>query len=182
MRSIGQRGIARKTLLIALVSALVLVGSGWWVFGLATRSNGPLPADIAGQLDFSPFVVSGAAKGYSQTSFKYATVSGSEEKVLSFIITLPSGTTVTASEYPQPPQFNDVQDFKTKFLENKSEDTVISDNGTIYLSHPEKSPNTQIGLMLEKGLIVFFNPTKNIDKTEWRALGNNLMVQHTGNS
>lgn len=162
------------TLIIVLITAV-----GWLAYrALQPTHTGPIPQAIAGQLDFTPFVIRADATGYKQASFKYASVE-SDTKILSYIISLPNGTTVIASEYPQPPEFYEIQDYKAKFLENKSEDTVLTDNGTIYLSHPEKQKDTQIGLMLEKGLILFFNPSKNLDKTEWRALGNNLTIQRT---
>ena len=170
--------LSSKWLIMAVVVALTVL-SAWLAFRtLQPTYNGPIPQAISSQLDFTPFVVRADAAGYKQTSFKYAPVEG-DTKILSYVITLPNNTSVIASEYPQPPQFNEIPDYKAKFLENKSEDTVLTDNGIIYLSHPEKQKETQIGLMLEKGLIIFFNPANNLTASEWRDLGNSLVTQRT---
>ena len=151
-----------------------LAAAGWVIYTLYFQKNtSAIPADISDSLEFSPFVINQNAKGYTASSYKYAPMEDST-KVFSFVVTLPGGNTVTVSQYPQPPQFNEVADYKAKFLENKSEDTVPVSAGVIHLSRPEKQQQKQIGLMLERGLIVFLNPTANLSKAEWRDVGNAL--------
>lgn len=170
-----------KKLVIAIIILALAAATGVLLYDrFGPAAAGPVPKDVMQQIDFSPFVVGADAKGYQSKSYKYAPMEDGT-KVLSFIVTVPNGTPVTVSEYTQPPQFTEVTDYKAKFLENKSEDTAQTDNGVIYLFHPEKKQDIQVGMMLEKGLIVFFNPEKNLSKDDWRNLGNNLTVQRVKN-
>ncbi|MGB3945270.1 MAG: hypothetical protein WBK76_00315 [Candidatus Saccharimonadales bacterium] len=53
-----------------------------------------------------------------------------------------------------------------------------SANGTIYLGRLSKQDNKQVGIMIERGLLVFFYPTTgDIDEVTWRKLGDALQVQ-----
>ncbi len=170
--------LSAKAIVVWLLVISVVGVGGWLLYQkYSSASNGPIPQKIANQLDFTPMVMGNDAANYTQASFDYANVDSST-KVLSFIITTPGGKQVTASEYPQPPQFYEIPDYKTKFLENKSEATVVTNAGVINLSHPDKDKGKQIGLMLENGLIIFFNPdTTNLTQSEWHDLGNNLITQ-----
>jgi hypothetical protein len=96
---------------------------------------------------------------------------------LSYILSIDDAT-VTISEYTQPSQFDDVPDFKDKFLENVIQKTtsVSTASGTIILGQQAKQQNKQLAIMLERGLVVFMNPSKTLEQKQWRTIGDALEV------
>jgi hypothetical protein len=86
---------------------------------------------------------------------------------------------VTLSEYPQPPQFNDIPEYRDRFLNNIASQykTVQSASGVIYLGKMVKQDGRQLGIMLERGLIVFMNPERELSDAEWRQLGDLLEIR-----
>ena len=90
---------------------------------------------------------------------------------------------MTVSEYVQPPQFAEIPEFKQRFLDNaiKQYATVQSANGTIYLGKQVKQDGKQLGILLERGLVVMFNPSSELSQAEWRRLGDQFDIQKISN-
>jgi hypothetical protein len=118
-----------------------------------------------------------AAGGYKLT------IAESDIKVLSYGIHTNTGAAVTLSEYTQPDQFTDIAEYKDRFLTNvaKQYATVQTSNGVIYLGRLTRDNNRQLGIMLEKGLLVFMNPDKEMDQVQWHSLGDQLVIQKITN-
>lgn len=172
-------GFSLKITMITLTTLALLAAAGWFAYAkLTPKVYGSIPSDVAKQLEFTPYTLTNNSDGYKQSGFEYTTTED-DAGAFYFIITLPDGTTVTTTEAPQPPQLTEIPESKAKFLENKSEETVLTDNGTIYLSHQKGRQDIMIGMMLERGLIILFNPSRDLSKTEWRALGNSLTADRS---
>lgn len=165
-----------------LVSALLvslLVATSWLLYDkFRPIDDGPIPAEIASQLDFTPIIISKESAEYKVAKYEYGSMEDGIKRLV-FEVTLPGNKKATFTEETQPSQFYDVAEYRTKFLETKSEQTVITDIGVIHLSKPEKQNNRHIGLILEKGLMIFINPTTELTNEEWRSLGNVLTTQKT---
>lgn len=99
-------------------------------------------------------------------------------QLLTFIVHF-NGKAVTVSEYIQPPQFAEITEYKERFLNNviKQYATVQTSNGTIYLGKQQKQNDKQLGIMLERGLVIMFNPEHDLTQAEWRHLGDQFDVQ-----
>lgn len=173
----------RKSRKIALITIclLILVTGIIVTFLYITRDTSPIPAQIKKQLTFSPFILPNNVKNYTTTEYKFSTA---EDKVpiLSYVIKLKDNT-ITLSEYPQPPQFTDIPEFKDRFLTNVANqyDTVSSSSGTIYLGRAVKQKNKQLAVMIERGLLVLMMPEKDMDSSQWRNLGDQLEIQKINN-
>lgn len=169
--------VSLKVVVLSLTIISLSTLSGWLLYEkLQPIDSVPLPRAITSELEFTPIMIRADASNYMSEDFDYSAVEDNT-KVLSYKVSLPSGNHITVTQYPQPQQFMEIPDFKDKFLENKSEQTVLVELGAIHLYHPEKQKDKQIGLMLEKGLLIFFNPDQNLDQAEWRAFGNSLTTQ-----
>lgn len=156
-----------------IVLAILIAGIvGVSIWQLARPDSNPIPTDLRPQITFSPFIIPSSSEKLATRDYKLGTTDDMTQ-LLSFVIDA-FGTTITVSEYPQPPQFAEVPDFKQKFLENKQDKTVSSANGTIYISALSKQDNKEVGLLLERGLIVFLAPERQLSDTEWRELGDRL--------
>ena len=160
----------------------------WTVAGLAivsaavallvlTRPPSVLPEDVRAKLTFSPLVVESTSEAYSTSSYKFNTAENNEQ-ILSYITTTPYGA-ITVSQYSQPPAFVDIPEYKDRFLDNvvKRYATVQTANGAIYLGRTTKQDNKQLGVMLERGLIVWLNPEKELSEAQWREFGDLLELQ-----
>lgn len=160
---------------IVLVAALVAMG--FWLANIIKPNKDPLPTAVSSRLNFSPLIVTPTESSPVTDNYKLSTA---EEGVLllSFIIHLSDNRIVTVSEYPQPSQFNDVPDFRDKFLENVIQKTmsVSSASGTLMLGRMAKQENRQMAVMLENGLVVFLVPSSELTEDEWRALGDSLSL------
>jgi ribulose bisphosphate carboxylase small subunit len=160
-----------------LVLAAALI-TGYLYF---SRSTSPIPDAIQQQLTFSPFVLPSDTADITTSDYAYTTA---EERVqvFSFVVHLPEGK-VTVSEYIQPPEFTDITEYRERFLTNiaKQYATVPTSNGTIYLGRLSLQDNKQVGILLERGLLVFMNPDKEISETTWRQLGDQLEIQKVVN-
>lgn len=170
--------------MLVFVAGLVVLGAA--AFGvykyLANGNANAVPKELGASLTFSPFVVAANDKGYTATDYKFSSAEGNVQ-ILSYIIHTSDGNSITVSEYIQPPQFNDIPEYKSKFLTNvaRQYDTVETSNGSIYLGRLTKQNNKQIGIMLEKGLIMFMTPNKELDQAKWHSLGEQLEIQKTDN-
>lgn len=165
-----------KLLLVSIAVVLLGFGSvGGYLY--ATRSTSPIPQDIKGAMTFSPFVMTDGS-GYRTSGYNFSTVEDNT-KILNYIITTPSNATVTVSQYVQPTEFTDIPEYKDRFLSNivKQYATVQTPNGVIYLGRMAKQDDKQMAIMIEKGLLVLMNPSRELSQDEWRELGNKLDIQ-----
>jgi hypothetical protein len=145
------------------------------------RQAARIPVTIRRDLTFSPFIVTLDNDKYKATDYKLADID-KDVQLLSFIVHM-EGKSVTVSEYPQPPQFTEIPEFKQRFLDNtiRQYASVQTANGTIYLGKQVKQDNKQLGIMLERGLIVLFNPKQELSQAEWRRLGDQFDIQRITN-
>jgi hypothetical protein len=141
-------------------------------------ATSPLPADVRQAITFSPLLIPADSKTFSATSYHLSKAEDNTQ-VLSYIINTPENSQITVSEYSQPQQFDEIPEFKQQFLTNvaKQYDSVESSNGTIYLGRQAKNNNRQLGLMIERGLLLFMNPDQDLSKAQWRQIGDQLELQ-----
>lgn len=167
----------QKVLVWVLVVFIIVAGS-IATYRFATRETSPLPRDIRFALTFSPFVLPDGTKKYTTSDYKFSTAEDNVQ-ILSYVIHTDEAIAISVSEYTQPQQFTDIPEYKDRFLTNvaKQYDTVQTSNGVIYLGRMTLQNNKQLGVMLEKGLIVFLSPDKELDKAHWRNLGDQLELQ-----
>jgi len=168
-----------KLVFIAAVSVTILVIGGF----VLTRNTNPIPENIRQKLTFSPFLVHSDSTEYKATNYESILTedkTGATAFVYSIRIT-ESANNVTVTQYAQPPQFSEIPEYKERFLSSVivQYDTVQTTNGIIYLGKSSRQNNEQIGIMLEKGLIVFMKPVKELDRADWHKLGEQFYIQKT---
>lgn len=158
--------------IIALIIAALAVG--WFMF--MPKPNPTLPSNIQSKLNFSPLIIPNSDKYKSQNFSLEPTET--EKQVLVYDLSTPDFS-ITISQYPQPPQFTDIPEYKDRFLSNiiKQTSTVQSSSGVIYLGRQEKNNNHQLGVMMEKGLLIFMNPTNDLTESQWRLLADQFEIQ-----
>ena len=167
-----------KRLLIFIISAVVLVGVGSIITIAFNQSKHVLPAAINNKLAFSPLVISDGSKIIAD---QYRASNAQKDiQTLSFRAAF-EGKKVSVTEQVQPGQFTDVADYKSHFLSSAFTDyrTVQTANGSIYVGPASKLQDQQIGVMVEKGLLVFFYPSKDLTDQDWRLIGDSLTVENT---
>lgn len=166
---------AKAAIWMIVASVLITIGAvGFWY---TTRTPSPIPSEISSQLTFSPLVISKNTDNYSTTDYKFSTAEG-KVQILSYLIHL-KGSTVSISEYVQPTEFVEIPEYKDRFLTNiiKQYATIQTANGTIYLGRAVKQNDKQLAVMIERGLLVFMSPDKEITEEQWRKLGDKLEIQ-----
>lgn len=170
-----------KILIWIAVSSLLVVGGAIGYYYITQNSISPIPEDIRTQLTFSPFIIPKDTNNYSTTDYKF-NAAEDEVKILSFITNL-EDSTISVSEYSQPPEFTEITEYKDRFLSNviNQYDTVQTVNGTIYLGRAIRQDNKQLGIMIERGLLVFMSPSKDLNSTRWRNFGDKLEIQKVEN-
>lgn len=170
-----------KTYVIRVVSGLVLVSAIIAGYVYLNRDTSPIPDTIQRQLAFSPFILPKNAAGLTTSAYAYTTAED-RVRVFSFEVQLERGT-MTVSEYIQPPEFSDIPEYRERFLTNiaKQYATVPTANGTIYLGRLSLQNHKQVGILLEKGLLVFMNPDRDLDEATWRRVGDQLEIQKVVN-
>lgn len=166
---------------LAMVALLIITTVAAANYQYLERQAARIPASIRQDLTFSPFVVTLDNKNYEVTDYKLAEVEKGVQ-LLSFIVHF-EDKSVTVSEYTQPPQFTEIPEFKQRFLDNAIQQyaTVQTANGTIHLGKQVKQGGRQLGIMLERGLIVMFNPERELTQAEWRRLGDQFDIQKISN-
>ena len=166
---------------LASIAFLIIAGVAAANYQYLERQASRIPATIRKELTFSPFVVTLDNKDYKVTDYKLAEVE-KDVQLFSFIVHF-DGKEVTVSEYMQPPQFTEIPEFKQRFLDNATQQyaTVQTANGTIYLGKQVKQGGKQIGIMLERGLVVMYNPSSELTQPEWRRLGDQFDIQKIAN-
>lgn len=169
---------------LGLISGAVLVlaagAFGGYLYATQGKNTGTIPSQVSTNLTFSPFALAGDAGSYSASDYKFSTAEG-DVQILTYLIHTQDGTTITVSQYAQPPEFNDIPEYKDRFLTNvaKQYDTVQTSNGTVYLGRMTKQDNKQLAVMTEKGLLVLMNPDKEMSQAQWRSLVERLEIQKT---
>jgi hypothetical protein len=147
-------------------------------YSYVTLDRGPIPAELRKDLTFSPFVLTESSRNIKASSYKFDLAEG-RVQVLSYILLRADGVTITLSQYTQPPEFTEIPEYKDRFLTNaaKQYGTVQTSNGTIYLGRLIKQDNKQLAVMIERGLLLFMAPSKDLSDAEWRNIGDQLEVQ-----
>lgn len=163
------------TFIGVIIAALALIAGGFSLANILKPRPNPIPPSISSRLEFSPLVIPANIKSPTTSDYKVGKVEN--DTILTYIIHMDNAT-VTVSEYQQPSQFSDVPDFKDKFLENVIQKTtsVSTASGTIILGQQAKQQNKQLGVMLERGLVVLMNPSKTLEQKQWRTIGDVLDV------
>ena len=169
-----------KYIYIAILVLLVILLS-LGAYQLYLLNSGSVPASIEKKLTFSPLVIPDGTTNYSVSNYKL-TKTDNGDQIISYIVHTKYGI-VSISQQSQPPQFVEIPEYKDRFLENVAQqyDSVQSSSGTIYLGRLPRQNNKQLGIMLEKGLLVFMNPDKQLDLTQWRGLGDQLELLRVSN-
>jgi predicted restriction endonuclease len=167
----------RPKIVFSILIVLILIIGGICGYFYLTSNASPIPEKIVKQLTFSPFIIPNGTNGYTTTSYKFQTVENNLQ-VLSYSIHL-NGNTVSMSEQPQPSEFVEISGYQDQFLSNVAEqyDTVQTSNGVIYLGHLARQNNKQLGVMLESGLLVLMSPSRALNSTQWRMLGEQFVLQ-----
>ena len=180
MRMTGKPRLKRRRPLLlrwglpGLLICAALVGA----YVYATRDTSPIPPQLRAQLSFSPFVIPTTTSSYTTSDYKFSTAEG-RVQILSYIIHTKDTAAIAVSEYTQPQEFSEIPEYKDRFLTNvaKQDATVQTSNGTIYLGRMSAQGNKQLAVMLERGLIVFLSPDRDLDQAAWRKLGDELSIQ-----
>ena len=161
---------------IALIVSVGLIFAGFSLAHILRPKDNPVPASVSSQIDFSPLVIPKNIKAPKTSDYQVSIVEDGTH-LLRYIIHIDDAT-VAVSEYTQPSQFTDVPDFKSKFLEDVVQQTasVSTSSGTIILGQMAKQQNKQLGVMLERGLVVFMSPSKTLEQKQWRTIGDALDV------
>ena len=161
-----------------ILVVVLLIGTGLFTYSRLAVDTDPLPTNLRAKLPFSPFVIPTDTKNYTTSNYQLLKPENNVQE-LEYQIHVPNGATVWLSEYTQPPQFTEINGYKDQFLTNVAQqyETVQTSNGTIYLGHLPRQNNKQIGIMLERGLIVFMNPSKELSQSQWHSLGERLTIQ-----
>jgi len=170
-----------KIIIWIATSSLLVVGGAIGYSYITQNTVSSIPEDIRTQLTFSPFVIPNNTKNYSTADYKFSTAED-KVKILSYATKL-EDSIISVSEYPQPPEFTEITEYKDRFLSNiiNQYDTVQTVNGTIYLGRATKQDNKQLGVMIERGLLVFMSPSQDLDSNAWRNFGDKLEIQKIDN-
>ena len=174
-----------KIILISIVVLVVvgLVGASFGAYLYLTKDINPIPAKLRQSISFSPLVIQSGTKGYTTSDYQ-VTKTENSISILSYTIKIDTGPVIRVSEYPQPQEFTDIPEYKDRFLTNVAQQysTVATSEGTIYLGRLARQSNKQLGVMLEKGLIIFMSPDKDVAPEQWRSLGDQLVIQKINNN
>lgn len=164
---------------LLVITAGVIAFTAIFAYNLFKPDTNPIPKDIRSHLSFSPFIIPLNTKEYVSDSYKYSKAENNVD-ILSYVVRL-SNAQITLSEYAQPSQFTDIPDYQNQFLTNviQQYDTVQTSNGQIYLGR--LTNKSQLGIMIEKGLIVFMTPNHDLSTSTWHDIGENLVIYRTVN-
>lgn len=172
-----QRKRILKVVGFASIALVLISGVAIANYQHLQRQAARIPSTIRNELTFSPFVLTLDSKTYKATDYKLSEVIDNVQ-LFSFVVSS-THKSATISEYTQPAEFTDIPEYKERFLTNviKQYATVQTSNGTVYLGRQQKQDNKQLGVMIEKGLIVLLNPKTELTNSEWRILGEQLEIQ-----
>ncbi len=171
------KGQHSRKIIMWTLAVLILAAIGIGSYLSVSRDNNPIPAALRSQLSFSPFVVPKDAKEYTTTDYKFITAENNV-KTLSYLIHTTSNT-ISVQEQSQPLEFTEIAEYKDRFLNNVAQqyDTVQTSNGIIYLGRLARQNDKQTGIIIERGLLVFMSPDKELNASQWRNLGDQLEIQ-----
>lgn len=166
-----------RNITLAIIGIVLILATGLGIWLYVNRDRNPLPKDIRPALTFSPLVIPKDHDTYKTAEYIFNRAED-DTQVLAYTVTTPE-TKVAVSQYSQPIQFSEIPEYKDRFLTNvvQQSEVVQTANGAIYVGSLTKQEGKQIGVMLEKGLIVFMRPEQTIDAAAWRRLGEALEVQ-----
>lgn len=171
--------MSRPRLLLIPVAAIALIAIGFLVAQFIPKpGDNPVPDEILNELQFTPLVIPVSTKDI--TTSHYALGPADESgKPLSFQAHL-YDYTIHISETQLPPQFEEIPDYKQRFIDAFiiASETVSTGAGTIYYGSPAKSEgHSQAGLLLDRGVMTIFSlETGKLNQREWRMLGDALVV------
>jgi hypothetical protein len=166
-------------IVIGLLMLMVFAGAASiTTYKYITRAHNPLPAEVKTKLTFSPLIIPSNNYDFATSDYQLATTED-DTQLLTYTVTTTGMNRIHISEYPQPPQFTEIAEYKERFLNNvvQQYESVSTANGTIYLGRLAKQNNQQVGVMLERGLIMFMKPTQQMEKSAWRQLGDQFELQ-----
>ena len=178
MHKVGFEWHGWQKIIVGLLIIFIIISGSIATFRYVTRVVSPMPKDIREQLTFSPLVIPASEKSIKTTDYKLAKAEDGTQ-ILSYKITTKSGVGIAVTQNTQPPQFTEITEFKERFLTNvvRQYTTVQTSTGAIYLGRLAKQDNKQTAVILDKGLLVFFFPEKELNDTEWRKIGDTLEVE-----
>jgi len=160
-----------------MIIAITTIGIGiifvvLWVF----KDTNPIPKDLRTNLSFSPLVIPLDSIQINSRDYELSKAEDGAQ-ILSYNLEV-KNYEVIVSEYVQPPEFTDITGYRDRFLTNviAQHATVQTANGTIYLGTLSQSNGEQIGVMIEKGLMVFMRPSAELDEMTWRFIGDRFVI------
>ncbi len=169
-----RRTVIRRTvlLIISILAAVTVLLGALWIF----RDTNPIPNDLRTELSFSPLVIPLDSTQITSRSYEFSKAED-QTQILSYILDV-QDKQVTVSEYVQPPEFTDISEYKDRFLTNVLQQyaTVQTANGTIYLGRLTQQDGQQLGVMVERGLLVFMRPSTELSETTWRLIGDRFVI------
>ena len=163
---------------IILVLIIIVSLSG---FLYLTRDTNPIPTEIRNKLTFSPFIIPTSTKEYTTSNYTFDAIEDNT-KTLHYLVNV-SDNNIYISEYIQPPEFTEIPEYKDRFLSNVIESyaTIQTSNETIHLGRGKLNNNKQFGIMIEKSLLVWMYPEKEMNDTDWRQLGDQFEIRKISN-
>lgn len=161
---------------VAIIIASIAVGAV--ITYAVTRTNSSVPASVRSDLSFSPLVPTG--NSVKTSDYKLGTAEDGTQ-TLGYVVTA-NEVRVVVNQYPQPKQFIDVPEYKERFLSSVVNQTnaVQTANGVVYIGRTD-TDNRQIAVMIERGLLIFFNPASELPDETWRTIGDSMTVEKTTN-
>ncbi len=158
----------------AIIIASIAVGAV--ITYAVTRTSSNVPASVRSDLSFSPLVPTSDA--IKTSDFKLGRAEDGTQ-TLAFTI-LADQVRIAVNQYAQPKQFIDVPEYKERFLSGvvNQTNTVQTSSGVIYIGRTD-TDNRQIAVMIENGLLIFFNPASELPDETWRKIGDSLQVEKT---
>jgi len=165
----------RRSIILVTIATLAATGI---IFGALwlPRDTNPIPDNLRTKLSFSPLVIPLDSSQVTSRSYEF-TNAENQTQILSYILDI-QDKQVTVSEYVQPSEFTDIPEYKDRFLSNVLQQyaTVQTASGTIYLGRLSQQDGQQLGVMIEKGLLVFMRPNAELDEMIWRLIGDRFTI------
>ena len=160
---------------------LAIIGLCIFITGLAfffmAKDTSTIPSSISSKLTFSPFVIDKKSSPYKAESFGLIR-DEKNQQILTYTI-IQNDMRVMVSQYPQPSEFTEIPEYKERFLTNvaKQYETVQTSNGALYLGRLTRGENKQIGIFIERGLVVFMSPDTDLSTVTWRSIGDQMEIK-----
>ncbi len=165
--------------IIAVIVALCLLGGiGYVVYAFTQQRDNPIPTEVSNALTFSPLILPNYVTDYTTSNYQIGT-GENQEQFFTYDIHGPNDTIVSVTESRQPPEFSEVAEYKDRFLTNVVMQTssISTAGGTLYLGRQARQADKQLAVMLERGLLIFMNPSRPLDESTWRDIADQLEIQ-----